>query len=889
MPTCIYILAQEADPKCLVDFSPGVSSVFSLVYPVYLQWVTLMLGVFPKGSCHKPIWLTSSSRMKKRSPRQGILLLRHGCQPAPRPNVVMQGCCLTCMPGNPQRPLQRCPKLLLRPCRSPAVLQLLLRALPFLERLACLGSVVFQQPHPWVSAMPSSERSLWQLWKLGSRYSELFSTTPRVDVSMIPRLVDQVLGAHEEETLGRVAKTWQELALWADTRNLIVGKMSAVEVAAFVENSSAPARILSAMQFLNKRLYFELYLTLAMDLRKTKQSVIGLGQRQAPVVQPILLAKLEESISYSIIGGDAKWLGLYATWCVATGCVRWAHVQRSRLLHMTETSMVFECLRGKQIQRRCGFFWSCPRYSIFEHTDFGQAFLQCVEDLPKDHACIAFELETLAEIPHRVAKSQVAQCLVHEVGAEDLRRITSKSWRQFSVTWAFLSKIDATQVLALGNWIEATEKGASTTAWRYHRGKLQQSQELKLLMARCIKCLVLEHDGHSWHQIPQDVAVRVRQEQERMILAVDRIVAELHHPDSRMSEQVVQLENSAFLKKIRRKRVSRGEKAESDSVVMAPVPVKAMPASLFLPLAPSESKKRPVQAEPFRASGSSMGSHDKPPEPSAAPPQAVATAIPPTPVPAPLADETAEELYDRLSRDPGNPRASRRTPALILGPLPTGNFGPSSRSTTWRPWSPALRSPFTPKVGLCHKIPWWPNFPLLTSVGWSRSWKQPGMRLLRCSTWPSKQMRASTCIAWLAVTEPLFLQELFLASLLGPTLIQPWLTSDKSGTFSRRRCSETAATPRWLDGFVKLAIAAALSHQLCIFVWSFAAATPAIVSGMFEHQVLRALLFDLRANGAKPPSMRKVHLLPMWSCWTREKMVPAVCQQLASWSPRCVA
>ena len=122
-----------------------------------------------------------------------------------------------------------------------------------------------------------------------------------------------------------------------------------------------------------------------------------------------------------------------------------------------------------------------------------------------------------------------------------------------------LRGIDATQVLALGNWIEATEKGASATAWRYHRGKLQQSQELKLLMARCIKCLVLDHDGHSWHQITQDLALRVRQEQERVILAVDRVVAELHHRDSRMSEQVVQLQNSAFLKKIRRKRVESGE------------------------------------------------------------------------------------------------------------------------------------------------------------------------------------------------------------------------------------------------------------------------------------------------------------------------------------------
>ena len=171
------------------------------------------------------------------------------------------------------------PKAMPKPSRAPAV-----AARPALPREAGMP-----RKRGLPAATPLIERNakfkevFVAAMKLGSRYSELFSTTPRVDVSMVPRLVDQVLGAHEEETLSRVAKTWQELAVWADTHNIIVGKMSAVEVAAFVENSAAPARILSAMQFLVKRLYFNLDLTLAMDLRKTKQSVIGLGQRRSVI------------------------------------------------------------------------------------------------------------------------------------------------------------------------------------------------------------------------------------------------------------------------------------------------------------------------------------------------------------------------------------------------------------------------------------------------------------------------------------------------------------------------------------------------------------------------------------------------------------------------------
>ena len=84
------------------------------------------------------------------------------------------------------------------------------------------------------------------------------------------------------------------------SRDLITSKPTAMEIACFVLGSSAPSRVLAALQFLNKRIYFELDLTLAFDLKKTRKAIIAIGQKQAPVAQPILLAKLEESIAQSI-------------------------------------------------------------------------------------------------------------------------------------------------------------------------------------------------------------------------------------------------------------------------------------------------------------------------------------------------------------------------------------------------------------------------------------------------------------------------------------------------------------------------------------------------------------------------------------------------------------
>jgi hypothetical protein len=112
-----------------------------------------------------------------------------------------------------------------------------------------------------------------------------------------------------------------------------------------------------------------------------------------------------------------------------------------------------------------------------------------------------------------VAKSQLFLALASEVEPEDLKHITSKSWRQLSVTWSLLSELDPTHACALGNWLDATEKGVNITPWRYHRAKQQQAQSLKLLMWLCLRSLVVEYRCSSWHNISPAQAKQVLEEQ----------------------------------------------------------------------------------------------------------------------------------------------------------------------------------------------------------------------------------------------------------------------------------------------------------------------------------------------------------------------------------------
>eukprot|EP00435_Cladocopium_sp_Y103_P044163 s845_g12.t1 len=466
--------------------------------------------------------------------------------------------------------------------------------LPGVREAAMPRKRVHPTAAPLAQVNEEHRRPLEEALRVASRYSTELSSPGAA--LMVPQLVALVLQRHEHETLKRVVTTWVELKGWTESRALDAGQLTASDVALFVQDSRAPSRVIPSLQFLSKNLYLKLDLTLATALQKATKSAIGIGQHQAPVVQPILLARLEEAIANAIVTDNDKWLGLFGNWCVAMGCVRWAHIQRSRLLQMIQYSMIWECMRGKQRLRRCGFYWSCPRYSVFDGHDFGQAFVNVAEALPSDFAAIAFQLCDHAEIPHRVAKSQVALALSDEVEPDDLRRITSKSWRQLSVTWSFLSELDPTQVCALGNWLDTTEKGVNITPWRYHRGKQQQAQSLKLLLRLCLRSLVVDFKCSSWHTISPALAKQVLESQRPMLPDEDTtVVFEQVSTKKLVTEQVVRLRNqvktNTFLINLKH---SRGASSSSSELAESPAMDSTAPAGERL----EPSDRVPVKARP---------------------------------------------------------------------------------------------------------------------------------------------------------------------------------------------------------------------------------------------------------------------------------------------------
>ena len=143
-----------------------------------------------------------------------------------------------------------------------------------------------------------------------------------------------------------------------------------------------------------------------------------------------------------------------------------------RLLKVTTHTMVFECLRGKQRGRRAGFQWSCPRSAASLDADFGDAFIRAIAQQPLEFASIAFHAETGQELSSAVCRTKVHNVLAGVLHPEDIALLSGKSWRQVGVTWGFLAKLDATQVCALGNWLDTSEFKGNKMPWRYFRAGL---------------------------------------------------------------------------------------------------------------------------------------------------------------------------------------------------------------------------------------------------------------------------------------------------------------------------------------------------------------------------------------------------------------------------------
>ena len=356
----------------------------------------------------------------------------------------------------------------------------------------------------------------------GSKYSsQLWSDAA---TGVVRTIVGKPLASAEPSTLARVCSTWRELKQYCAGHGYVIHSLTALQVASFVAASQARSRVLPALTFMCKHLHFAADLELARSLSAPKGSSIGHGARQAPVAQPVMLLRLEESLVSAIRAKNPNWTALYATWLQATGCVRLTHVQRSRLIRMDGYTMYFECTRGKQRSLRAGFLWSAPRFGIAEDTDFGAAFVGAIEALPaKSSPCsVAFELGTGAELGPATIRSIVQLAMASLMYSGEVRKVSSKSWRELPVTLGFLAGLGATDVCAIGNWLDSASQGCNVMPWRYHRAKQLQATTLKHRLRFVIKDIVLDQAWHTWEEVDQGV---LQQSMERSVDAAAAIMA----------------------------------------------------------------------------------------------------------------------------------------------------------------------------------------------------------------------------------------------------------------------------------------------------------------------------------------------------------------------------
>ena len=79
------------------------------------------------------------------------------------------------------------------------------------------------------------------------------------------------------------------------------------------------------------------------------------GEHQAVAALPFMAAELESRIFQAHSRSDLIWMPLLGAWLVTFGCIRYAHLDRSSVRHMTESTVHGRCGKGKQAAKRDGF------------------------------------------------------------------------------------------------------------------------------------------------------------------------------------------------------------------------------------------------------------------------------------------------------------------------------------------------------------------------------------------------------------------------------------------------------------------------------------------------------------------------------------------------------
>ena len=146
----------------------------------------------------------------------------------------------------------------------------------------------------------------------------------------------------EPATVKSVVQTVTELYQFQLLRGRAAGlaDVALIDLSSFLtEGTSAPSRALPALRWFSKHAALDWALG------------ILLREHQAVAALPFMAAELESRIFQAHSRSDLIWMPLLGAWLVTCGCIRYAHLDRSSVRYMTESTVIVGVARASRQPR----------------------------------------------------------------------------------------------------------------------------------------------------------------------------------------------------------------------------------------------------------------------------------------------------------------------------------------------------------------------------------------------------------------------------------------------------------------------------------------------------------------------------------------------------------
>ncbi|CAE8628350.1 unnamed protein product [Polarella glacialis] len=167
-------------------------------------------------------------------------------------------------------------------------------------------------------------------------------------------------------------------------------------VEAYLASLLRPTSTYNSLYWVQRHLNFELgMLSVLKPTGASSSGAVGAGTRQAVVAEPAMLFTLGKKAEAFKAAGDVRWMALVVAHVLSSGTMGQRHLQRSRLVKLTDTAAFFVCSKGKT-KARDAFNWSCPCFSVdgVNMMAMWHQEVRRLSDAGTEVRCLAFDLES---------------------------------------------------------------------------------------------------------------------------------------------------------------------------------------------------------------------------------------------------------------------------------------------------------------------------------------------------------------------------------------------------------------------------------------------------------------------------------------------------------------